>query len=76
MSFLNNLKFFFDLYLSVISVDSSLYAEGQRRYVKSLSSYVGKFLEQMERPNVESIEGLSQRVSRSIFSLSAGVRPT
>jgi len=37
----------------------TLYAEGQRRYVESLSAYARQFLEMMEKPNVESIEGLS-----------------
>ena len=36
----------------------TLYAEGQRRYVESLSSYARKFLGLMEKPDVESIEGL------------------
>ncbi|MEG1871096.1 MAG: hypothetical protein RR192_03775, partial [Peptostreptococcaceae bacterium] len=37
----------------------TIYAEGQRRYVESLSSYARQFLGQMEKPNVEYIEGLS-----------------
>ena len=37
----------------------TLYAEGQRRYVESLSSYARQFLGIMEKPDVESIEGLS-----------------
>ena len=37
----------------------TIYAEGQRRYVESLSSYARMFLGQMDKPNVESIEGLS-----------------
>jgi excinuclease ABC subunit A len=41
----------------------TLYAEGQRRYVESLSTYARQFLEQMEKPNVESIEGLSPAIS-------------
>jgi len=41
----------------------TLYAEGQRRYVESLSSYARQFLEQMEKPDVESIEGLSPAIS-------------
>ena len=36
----------------------TIYAEGQRRYMESLSSYARQFLGQMEKPNVESIEGL------------------
>ena len=39
----------------------TIYAEGQRRYMESLSSYARQFLGQMEKPNVESIEGLSPR---------------
>ena len=38
----------------------TIYAEGQRRYVESLSSYARQFLGVMEKPNVEKIEGLSQ----------------
>ena len=41
----------------------TLYAEGQRRYVESLSSYARQFLGQMEKPNVESIEGLPPAIS-------------
>lgn len=41
----------------------TIYAEGQRRYVESLSSYARQFLEQMEKPDVESIEGLSPAIS-------------
>ena len=37
----------------------TIYAEGQRRYMESLSSYARQFLGQMEKPDVESIEGLS-----------------
>ena len=37
----------------------TIYADGQRRYVESLSSYARQFLGQMEKPNVDSIEGLS-----------------
>ena len=37
----------------------TIYAEGQRRYVESLSAYARQFLGQMEKPNVEYIEGLS-----------------
>jgi excinuclease ABC subunit A len=37
----------------------TIYAEGQRRYVESLSAYARQFLEQMEKPDVDSIEGLS-----------------
>ena len=41
----------------------TIYAEGQRRYMESLSSYARMFLGQMEKPNVESIEGLSPAIS-------------
>ena len=41
----------------------TLYAEGQRRYMESLSSYARQFLGQMEKPNVEKIEGLSPAIS-------------
>ena len=40
----------------------TIYAEGQRRYMESLSSYARQFLGQMEKPNVESIEGLYARI--------------
>src|SRR5258706_1244701 len=41
----------------------TIYAEGQRRYVESLSAYARQFLEQMEKPDVDSIEGLSPDIS-------------
>ncbi len=41
----------------------TLYAEGQRRYVESLSSYARQFLERMDRPDVDSIEGLSPAIA-------------
>jgi len=41
----------------------TIYAEGQRRYVESLSSYARQFLEQLQKPNVEYIEGLSPAIS-------------
>src|SRR5881397_1404361 len=41
----------------------TLYAEGQRRYVESLSAYARQFLDQMEKPNVDLIEGLSPAIS-------------
>jgi len=41
----------------------TIYAEGQRRYVESLSSYARQFLEQLEKPDVEHIEGLSPAIS-------------
>jgi len=47
---------------STLAFDT-IYAEGQRRYVESLSSYARQFLGQMEKPNVESIDGLSPAIS-------------
>src|SRR5260221_14204249 len=40
-----------------------IYAEGQRRYVESLSAYARQFLDQMERPEVDAIEGLSPSIA-------------
>ncbi len=51
----------------------TIYAEGQRRYVESLSAYARQFLEQMEKPLVESIEGLSPAIA--IEQRSAGRNP-
>ena len=41
----------------------TIYAEGQRRYVESLSAYARQFLEQMEKPDVDFIDGLSPAIS-------------
>src|SRR5678810_718540 len=41
----------------------TIYAEGQRRYVESLSSYARQFLEQMEKPDVDLIDGLSPAIA-------------
>ena len=41
----------------------TIYAEGQRRYVESLSSYARMFLGQMDKPDVDSIDGLSPAIS-------------
>ena len=41
----------------------TIYAEGQRRYVESLSSYARQFLDKMKKPNVDFIEGLSPAIS-------------
>ena len=49
----------------------TIYAEGQRRYVESLSAYARQFLGQMEKPDVDQIDGLSRR-SRSIRRVRAG----
>lgn len=51
----------------------TLYAEGQRRYVESLSSYARQFLEQLQKPNMDYIEGLSPAIS--IEQRSAGGNP-
>jgi len=51
----------------------TIYAEGQRRYVESLSSYARQFLEQLQKPNVEYIEGLSPAIS--IEQRTAGSNP-
>ena len=42
---------------------NTIYAEGQRKYVESLSSYARQFLDQLEKPDVDSIEGLSPALS-------------
>ncbi len=54
----------------------TLYAEGQRRYVESLSSYARQFLEQLQKPNVEYIEGLSPAISIEQRSTGANPRST
>ena len=54
----------------------TIYAEGQRRYVESLSAYARQFLEQMEKPNVESIEGLSPAISIEQKTTSRNPRST
>ena len=54
----------------------TIYAEGQRRYVESLSAYARQFLEQMDKPDVESIEGLSPAISIEQRSLSKNPRST
>lgn len=54
----------------------TIYAEGQRRYVESLSSYARMFLGQMEKPNVESIDGLSPAISIDQKSTSKNPRST
>ena len=51
----------------------TIYAEGQRRYVESLSAYARQFLEQMEKPDVESIEGLSPAISISSGTAEGGM---
>ncbi len=54
----------------------TIYAEGQRRYVESLSSYARQFLEQMEKPDVDSIEGLSPAISIDQRTTSRSPRST
>ena len=54
----------------------TLYAEGQRRYMESLSSYARQFLGQMEKPNVESITGLSPAISIDQKSTNRNPRST
>ena len=54
----------------------TIYAEGQRRYVESLSSYARMFLGQMDKPNVESIEGLSPAISIDQKSTNRNPRST
>jgi excinuclease ABC subunit A len=54
----------------------TIYAEGQRRYVESLSAYARQFLELMEKPNVDSIEGLSPAIAIEQKSVSKNPRST
>jgi excinuclease ABC subunit A len=54
----------------------TLYAEGQRRYVESLSSYARQFLERMDRPDVDSIEGLSPAIAIEQKTASRNPRST
>ena len=54
----------------------TIYAEGQRRYVESLSSYARQFLGQMDKPNVEAIEGLSPAISIDQKTTSKNPRST
>ena len=54
----------------------TIYAEGQRRYMESLSSYARQFLGQMEKPNVEAIEGLSPAISIDQKSTNRNPRST
>jgi excinuclease ABC subunit A len=60
---------------STLAFDT-IYAEGQRRYVESLSAYARQFLEQMEKPDVESIEGLSPAISIEQKTTSKNPRST
>ncbi|GMA54366.1 hypothetical protein GCM10025857_57230 [Alicyclobacillus contaminans] len=54
----------------------TLYAEGQRRYVESLSSYARQFLGQMDKPDVDSIDGLSPAISIDQKTTSKNPRST
>src|SRR5687768_1136104 len=54
----------------------TIYAEGQRRYVETLSPYARQFLDQMERPEVDSIEGLSPAISIEQKTTSRSPRST
>ena len=54
----------------------TIYAEGQRRYVESLSAYARQFLDQMERPEVDSVEGLSPAISIEQKTTSRSPRST
>ena len=54
----------------------TIYAEGQRRYVESLSSYARQFLEQMDKPDMDSIEGLSPSISIEQRSTNRNPRST
>ncbi|MCK9297230.1 MAG: excinuclease ABC subunit UvrA, partial [Desulfobulbaceae bacterium] len=54
----------------------TLYAEGQRRYVESLSTYARQFLGQMDKPDVDSLEGLSPAVSIEQRTTSRNPRST
>ena len=54
----------------------TIYAEGQRRYVESLSAYARQFLEQMDKPDVDSIEGLSPAIAIEQRSASRNPRST
>ncbi len=60
---------------STLAFDT-IYAEGQRRYVESLSAYARQFLEQMDKPDVDSIEGLSPAISIEQKTTSKNPRST
>jgi excinuclease ABC subunit A len=60
---------------STLAFDT-IYAEGQRRYVESLSAYARQFLERMDKPEVESIEGLSPAISIEQKTTSKNPRST
>jgi excinuclease ABC subunit A len=54
----------------------TIYAEGQRRYVESLSAYARQFLEQLEKPDVDAIEGLSPAIAIEQKTVSRNPRST
>src|SRR5450756_2102466 len=54
----------------------TIYAEGQRRYVESLSAYARQFLDQLEKPDVDSVEGLSPAISIEQKTTSKNPRST
>src|SRR4026208_1977348 len=54
----------------------TIYAEGQRRYVESLSAYARQFLEMMQKPDVDQIDGLSPAISIEQKTTSRHPRPT
>jgi excinuclease ABC subunit A len=54
----------------------TIYAEGQRRYVESLSAYARQFLEMMQKPDVEHIDGLSPAISIEQKTTSRNPRPS
>ncbi|HMK56964.1 MAG TPA: excinuclease ABC subunit UvrA [Dissulfurispiraceae bacterium] len=60
---------------SSLAIDT-IYAEGQRRYVESLSAYARQFLEQMQKPEVDSIEGLSPSIAINQKTVSRSPRST
>lgn len=60
---------------STLAFDT-IFAEGQRRYVESLSAYARQFLEQMDKPDVDAIEGLSPAISIEQKSISRNPRST
>ena len=54
----------------------TLYAEGQRRYIECLSAYARQYIEQMEKPDIESIEGISPSISIDQKTISSNPRST
>lgn len=60
---------------SSLAIDT-IYAEGQRRYVESLSAYARQFLEQLQKPDVDSIEGLSPSIAINQKTVSKSPRST